>query len=49
MSNHDYYLQPPEGCDDCDQSVCECDREADRDDAAYHAWKDDMLTEDWGD
>lgn len=36
--NHDYYLQPPEGCDDCDQSVCECDR----DDAAYHAWKDDM-------
>lgn len=45
--NHDYWLQPPEGCDDCDQSVCEC--EADRDDAVYHAWKDDMLTEDWGD
>lgn len=43
--NHDYWLEPPATCDDCDQPVCECDREADLDDRRYHEWKDEQLWE----
>lgn len=44
---HDAWLQPPEECETCGLTVCECDWEADQGDREYHEWKDDQLM-DWG-
>ena len=48
MSAHDYWLEPPETCDDCDQDPCACWTEHDQGDRQYHDWRDEQLME-WGD
>lgn len=40
---HDYWLQPPEQCEQCGLNVCECEWEADLADRDYHEWRDQLL------
>lgn len=41
--SHDYWLEPPEECDECGATNgCDC-FEADEDDRRYHEWKDERL------